>query len=328
MSKSLGFPLGNEILPALDRHFASSLHLLEPIHDFVDYFYPGHGAESPNAEDVLGMLETARYYNGIRKSGKGYRWREGAIESIRTRLVRLLGVFLWDLQSRVTDGALVALRGLVRKLGPRTVYVTFNYDLNLEMALSAERVPYSYGIPCPADGVIVLKPHGSINWFQTQHLDWNASEDDWFCLGEDFAAYKGFAFPEKLAVLRFKEPVLIAPYPNKQVEFETLKRVWTSFSSAIHTAPRILIAGYSLPDVDRLARLVLRRSGPRHHVGKPLTVVNPDPTAEAKFKGYVAPDCLFRMEYFENWVETITSKQMIWKSNRRFQSDAPHAARV
>src|SRR5579864_1800597 len=52
---------------------------------------------------------------------------------------------------------------LVRSLGKRDAIVSFNWDVLPELAFRRNAVPYFYWRD--AGGNVLLKPHGSINWF-------------------------------------------------------------------------------------------------------------------------------------------------------------------
>jgi hypothetical protein len=105
------------------------------------------------------MLDTAEQHNEIRGGSRGYKWRSGEINLIRNHFLKLIGLYLWSFQDTFLKlGKNNYLRIFVRTRSDKMVYVTFNYDLSLETALSLEKIPYSYGLPIPQDGLTVLKP--------------------------------------------------------------------------------------------------------------------------------------------------------------------------
>lgn len=279
---------------------------LDIIFDFLEDFYPTfdqNGTWYPLAEDVLGMLETAGAYIQLRSRGRGFRWRPGRVEAFRTRFIRLLTEYLWSFQDDLNTDSLSKLRDFVRKNGTNVVYITFNYDILLETALSLEGIPYSYSLSLFPNYVIILKPHGSINWFKAKDVRKNSLKGSWQKLGPNIAVITSLK-KDGLRFRKWKESVLVPPTPNKQIEMHELKKIWTSFSSAIHTTNKLLIAGYSLPDADRLARLVIRRAGPRYGNCKEILVINPS-KVENIYKKCVSPLCKWIPMRFENWVTTI-----------------------
>ena len=139
------------------------------VNSFCDYFYPSlvrAKAEFPDAEDMLGMMDAAQEYDSIRGRGRGYKWRTGYLLDARRQLVRLIGEFLWSFQDAAKFEKLGFIRNIVRRHPSNTIFVTFNYDLLLETALTLEGVEFSYAVDkTNSSRNVILKPHGSINWF-------------------------------------------------------------------------------------------------------------------------------------------------------------------
>lgn len=289
---------------------------LVPVINFLEYFYPAFRRDRlwcPPAEDVLAMMEVALEYYKIRSPiSKGNRWRDDIVRSMRSRLLRLLCEYLWSFQESIRLSEFGTFRNFVRANGNQVIYITFNYDLLLESALSAEQIPFCYTLQFPPDGVAVLKPHGSINWFQKatklppsvpaydlgSHIDPRGVEEHeqaeciQVCLTLD---------PKVLGFRTWKEPVIIPPTPTKQIENPDLRRIWASFASAVHTTKHLEIIGYSLPAADRLARLVLRKAGPPHSHRRRITVVNPG-RVKKNYRETISKTCKFERLFFSDWV--------------------------
>ena len=318
-SKSFGLPLADKLLQDMIAwHRARGNNSqLERIFKFLEYFYPAFRRNRswfPPAEDVLAMMEVALEYYKIRSPiSRGNFWRDDEVRNRRSTFLRLLCEYLWSFQEKIQLKEFSLFREFVRANGTKVIYITFNYDLLLESALSAEQIPFSYTLQFNSDEVAVLKPHGSINWFKKgtklrddvevfdlgTHVDQRGMEesnpDDCIqvCLTLD---------PKLLGFRKWKEPVIIPPTPMKQVENPDLKRIWASFSSAIHATPRLEIIGYSLPAADRLARLVLRKAGPPHHHNRRIMVVNPGRVKKI-YRDAIWKGCKFQRIKFHEWVE-------------------------
>lgn len=303
VSKSMDIPLATDLLKEM-FHWDGACRPLDILYDFLEFAYPtfrrSGGHWYPLAEDVLGMLVVAQQYNGIRGRSRGYRWRKGLLEQVGDRFLRLLGGYLWSFQNSTMD-SYHPLRRFVRMFRNRAVYVTFNYDLGLETALSCEGIPYSYGIPIPTKGVSVIKPHGSINWFyKTEHFPKGESEN-WFDLGSKIVC-NCFLLPHKEWVDR--PPAIVPPSPFKTIEVDEFRRMWTSFSSVVHSIADLTIVGYSLPQADRLSRLILRRSvlASRKHR---IFVVNPDRDIGRVYKENLSDTVFLIPRMFEEWVQIL-----------------------
>lgn len=275
------------------------------IEAFCDYFYPGIDRTKgnyPDAEDMLGMMEAAQEYDGVRGRGRGYRWRAGYIADARKQLVRLLGEFLWSFQREELFGKIDHIRNIVRAHNSNTVFVTFNYDLLLETALTLEGIEFSYAIDRKnSTRNVVLKPHGSINWFYKSEFSrvrkWQESECASFL--DKVFVWEGI-YPEFIDRKINPSYILIAPTPHKQIEYDFLKKQWTSFSSSIHSSPNITIVGYSLPAADRLARVVIRRSGSPHNVYRRITVIDPG-ELENHYRQIVSSRITYVQDYCQNY---------------------------
>lgn len=318
VSRPFGLPLANALLGDMIQWHQLRGHIapLERVFDFLEYFYPAFrrdGSWFPPAEDVLAMMEVALEYCKIRSpSSRGNPWREEEVKSRRSSLLRLLCEYLWSFQETINFRDFSIFRQFVRTNGARIIYITFNYDLLLETALSAEKIPFTYGLQFPSRGVAVLKPHGSINWYKKKtklHPDVET-----FNLGEcrDQRGNKlhepgeGIKVcltlnPRTLHFTKWKEPVIIPPTPMKQIENPDLKRIWAAFSSAIHTAKRLEVIGYSLPVADRLARLVLRKAGPPHSHSRRIIVVNPGKVKKT-YQDAISRTCQFERLFFHDWI--------------------------
>ena len=289
---------------------------LERIFEFLEYFYPAfrrNHTKFPLAEDVLAMMEVALEYNKIRSSiSRGNRWRDGEIQNRKSTFLRLLCEYLWSFQESIRLTKFLPFQKFVRANGTGVIYVTFNYDLLLESALSVEQIPFSYTLQFNRNEVSVLKPHGSINWFKKStnlatgtgafvlgdHIDaWGVVRND----PGDCIKVCPTLNPATLKFRKWREPVIIPPTPMKQVENPDLKRIWASFSSAINATPRLEIIGYSLPVADRLARLVLRKAGPPHHHRRNIIVVNPG-RVKKTYREAICEGCNFEKIKFDKWV--------------------------
>jgi hypothetical protein len=310
LSKAFGLPLADELLSKMIQWHASrpTSGAIEPILEFIEFFYPGFAPRTgqfPAAEDVMGMLDSAEEYSGLRQSdNRGFRWRGDKVPQLRFRFNKLLAQYLWSFQTdfeKVGYAPLDRLRRFVRQRGARVAYVTFNYDLLLETALSLEGMPYSYRLDPSGQTITVLKPHGSINWF-IRSPSKIFSSTLWTEFGPSISIFNEL----ELSALpfsddRWKQVALVAPTPHKQIELLEMRKTWTSFSSAVMGTRRLTAIGYSMPDADRMARLVIGRAGPRFSQSRRITVINPA-DLRATYGRYVSPNCVFVLKKFEDYV--------------------------
>lgn len=314
LSKDFGLPLARELLFEMRKCICDlgEESQLKQVYQFLQFFYPGFspsGQSYPDIEDVLGMLDVAEAYAELRGKYPGYRWRQEKVRQIQGKLNRMLGKYLWTFQEKYADknyAGIESLRKFVRRRTTRVTYITFNYDLLLETALSLECIPYSYSLAPKSNIVTVLKPHGSINWFlKNNGRPPSSHSTKWESFGIEIAITRCLD-PREIMFKGngWKKAAIITPTPNKQIEMPVMEKIWTTFSSSIHTTPKLFIIGYSMPDADRLARLVLNRAGPIHSASRQITVVNPS-NIEAVYEKNVSPNCIFVPEKFKKWNQTF-----------------------
>jgi hypothetical protein len=176
------------------------------------------------------------------------------------------------------------LRPFIDQLVPEDTLITFNYDLVVETAL------YNRGLWNPSDGygielqglprvceskkfptlIPLYKLHGSLNW------DHSALQLRFF-YDNGSPIFPGYLEDER--------PSLSVKYQGKHAgnwmmpsfikEFSApgLLSVWTKAFEAVQRAEEVVVIGYSLPEADSAACLLLGTSG---MAGKRLTLVNPE----------------------------------------------------
>lgn len=113
----------------------------------------------------------------------------------------------------------------------RDTVITFNYDLCLEGGLRRHAAAYYYpGIDVNANGIGIIKLHGSVNW--TEGAD----------AVETHSSYEDIREKEQT-------PLLIPPTWNKGIH-RAFGEVWRSAIAALSEATRVFVIGYSMPTTD------------------------------------------------------------------------------
>ncbi|WP_421938094.1 SIR2 family protein [Phenylobacterium sp.] len=190
-----------------------------------------------------------------------------------------------------------------RRLQPNDIVLTFNYDVLLERALDQAGVPYrlfpyrfkelhAYGgtLDDSRHEVIVLKVHGSVDWFDDRrylHLrdafarqgaDPDQAHDPVFGKGCPWTLAALVDGPrhnddplQHLFLLKEIEafyedppmftiaPSLISPSTQKLVYSSYVRDFWTGMGDAGWANFRLVVIGYSLPQHDDYARQILYR---------------------------------------------------------------------
>lgn len=193
-----------------------------------------------------------------------------------------------------TEGAttahVAALLGMVNEkskpTGGNTV-ITFNYDTIFEDALTRLEVPWTYGYSERSmegfyqsvrfvgtkkddwgrgrepNAVPVLKLHGSVNW---------TIKPKGGPTGPQLSIFRSYD------ALRSADqvPRLVPPTWSKTVE-DHLSVPWQHAIERLHTATRIIIIGFSMPETDLHFRYLLAAGLQRNASLRKIVFVNPDP---------------------------------------------------
>jgi hypothetical protein len=196
----------------------------------------------------------------------------------------------------------------VRRVRPRDVIVTFNYDLLLESALDLVGVPYrrfpnrysdvgpgmsTIDSDAEAEEVLVLKPHGSVDWATRAPYDSQLAYMQQLqgAAGADYTRSRDLLFGEnsvsttrpltegprpesdplrELEVIEdldayyattnvayFHPPFVLAPSEAKQLYGTPLRSLWKGLAVHGFGWAGVGIIGYSLPPADPYSGLVL-----------------------------------------------------------------------
>lgn len=177
----------------------------------------------------------------------------------------------WDLRRLVSEiyGAADAPNDLnlynlllTNKIPPNSAitFISLNYDLVLEHALSGARAPWYYAhvsttVDCDQSGIEVIKPHGSLNWLFKGNVPFVSITTD--CR---LASVAHRSFVEN----RFREALIIPPTQVKDTlntretqapeTRELLSKLWKRMADALIAASRVFIIGYSFPSTDHHLR--------------------------------------------------------------------------
>lgn len=177
----------------------------------------------------------------------------------------------WDLRRLVSEiyGAVDAPADrnvyhlLLRNKIPRDDTITFislNYDLVLEHALTHATAPWYYAhVSTTVDrdqrGVQVIKPHGSLNWLFERNVPSVSITTDYRIGPVTHRCCLENRFKEAMIIppTHLKQPVNI-PETQALETRELLSKIWQSMADALNSAARVYIIGYSFPSTDHHLR--------------------------------------------------------------------------
>jgi hypothetical protein len=294
VSASCGIAVAKDLLrESISRLASRDSHKTKEVHSLLRYLYPGFDDELgnyPNIEDFLNLLEMAKTFNS-EEFIESSLWPRERLNGASRIVLKAVTDYLWGCVQSAEK--LVPIREFAtRHLKPNDVVITFNWDVTLERGLYERddfSIPYFYSRDKSEEDFVILKPHGSIDWFKKSALPENARKGAQ-SLDQEVCVYPHFSFAKDPKVSSL-QPVIVPPVTAKEFQFNCLRKTWRSVYRAISDATELIVIGYSLPKEDQFARLVFRRAIRSNQIKADrgdkrqlkLTVVNPDDTVANTF---------------------------------------------
>lgn len=187
--------------------------------------------------------------------------------------------------------------------------VTFNYDTIMERPLiergvSKKKIYFDRIVAKEADGTrryadekflhpLILKLHGSVNWrcsrkYFDQLITGQIDSAEKIVVWSDD---KNSAVPDD-----DESPLIIPPIPNKPITASSLFQfLWTLAYEYMHEAKKIVIAGYSCPPTDTLARTMFSQFKSRKL--EEIFVVDPNAMALKSYRDMFEPRTAARAKW-------------------------------
>jgi hypothetical protein len=321
VSASSGIPVAKDLLKNALLHEGNNKHRSKEINRALQYLYPDFDERFksfPNIEDFLNLLEMARVFNS-EDYVESSLWPKERVTRAQEIVLSVISEYIWSFSTR-PEGPAQSLRDyLSHQVSHNDVIVTFNWDLLIEQAIEGlkrpPKVEYQYSRDSDQKKLVLLKPHGSVNWFDKES---NATLE----------SLNGTDLDSKIKLVNFSDlllsrdtfaaiPLLVAPLANKDFSSHSvLSETWTSVYKAVSDATSLYILGYSLPKEDQFSRFVLRRAlrqnilriNKKEKGGLRVTVVNPDENAEGTFARLVDREKIefrFHRAYFDDYVRAL-----------------------
>jgi len=319
-SAGLGYPLVNDLLIRLWPRLDSDLR--EGLQKVVAFHHPGFAASRatsyPSIETLLSeMVSNEDLFEASRAAPGGFTL--GALRKVRRGL--LLAIVDWfheianDYRSAPPTW-LTEFAAHVKKTS--ATVISFNWDLVLESLLFDEESEPNYGLDDSLEGPILVKPHGSLNWFGGRAATNIKAEHKHLLHTEGDRAVFRFRHFRAPRGKRSYMPLIIPPVSNKRFARPIFRDLWRRSVSELSKAGRVTFLGYSLPDADLHARFILRfgfdnqeqgellPGGKRAaHTGRAITtIVNPDINAARRIEGIVGSACKWKPMFVKDWAET------------------------
>lgn len=187
-------------------------------------------------------------------------------------------------------------------------FITFNYDLIIDVGLEALSMQYNYSLEDSNFSEIpLLKLHGSLNWFdkygKIKIYPWpdkeylsnllsdeikkeNEDEDEVGLItfrNPDPKIYHKFLPIGSEIIKSGRVPLIVPPTLNKFKYQEQLKNIWSKAASVLSEAELVFIIGYSMPETDVFFKYLYSLGIDSPNFFSKLVVINSDGNLGRKF---------------------------------------------
>lgn len=311
-SAGLGYPLTFDLLVRLWEQLDDSLK--DDLAKVIKFHHTSFDAKSftsfPNVEVLLSKIHVnLELFDASRVEVGGF--KKEKLEEIRQGILSQTAFWFHDL-SKSVDPNKTSQKWLKRfrqkLISENAVIISFNWDLVLEKLLFDKELDgQSYGFAPLADGPILLKPHGSLNWFDASQAKYITQDRRVPIFGENRDAV--YAFLRYRAPISKREreytPLIIPPIYLKDFGKPVFQALWKSAMSYLSTAKNVFFLGYSMPEFDLHAQFVMRCGFYNQVYGQPrkkggrttatglahVAIVNPDQAAALRIEAIVGEKC-------------------------------------
>lgn len=193
-------------------------------------------------------------------------------------------------------------------------FLTFNYDLLLEVAAYTAGLGVDYGISEEPDDnysrlIPIIKLHGSLNWSTVGdevvplYLSefYEATPDNAIPMfRKDMSSFPLRIADNLASKIRGSDgvPVIVPPSWNKFRSYSSISGVWARAAKELSEATAIYIAGYSLPETDSFFKQLYALGTHGDTWLKRIRVYNPDESRGPTFKAMLGPSATDAYEFF------------------------------
>lgn len=322
LSAGLKFPtirnLLEEIWPRL-RHAGLADELADVVRFHHPNFNPMLTATFINAEQLLSEMKANEQLFDSSRPATG-RFTSVELEHRRQGLLLEVAAWFHELQAKALVNPPAWLNRLVDRIKrEHAQIISFNWDLVLDEVLFGNDLRRrSYGLG-RRSGVRLLKPHGSLNWFEETNGRYLKVTKKFRLTGkrpDRVFAFRPYRAPT--STRRSYMPLIVPPVLNKEFESPLFHRLWQETVSMLSTASEVRFLGYSLPQADFHARFILRCGFHNQEHGElnangrrkaatgraMVTIVDPDPTVAPRIEDAVGWPCQYAPGTVEDWIDT------------------------
>lgn len=326
-SAGLGFPLTSDLLVRLWDRIDDPLK--KRLRQVITFHHPGFNPKRfssfPNVEQLLSemlvneeLFDASRQYEG--------RFTKAALSKLQSDLLLKIGDWFHEISKGVDASGpkvpwLQEFRDRIER--ENAAIISFNWDLILdELFFGGSVDETSYGFANgQREGPILLKPHGSLNWFEETQGRY-LKDKKRALIFEGNTEQRVYAFREPRAPVsssgRIYTPLIVPPVYLKNFESPVFQTLWKNCTAALSTAREVVFLGYSMPAADLHAQFIMRcgfqnqiegelgHSGHRKKAtgAAEVIIVNPDRGAAERIAAVAGPkhECRWISTPVADWI--------------------------
>ncbi len=320
-SVGLGFPTINNLLQNIWPRLENA-GIATEVRDIIRFHHPKFDPEKAksfvNVEGLLSeMKANEQLFYFSRPASGGFTKEE--LTSRRQRFLLEIASWFHELKENAAHSPPVWLTSLVNQMKEENAQIiSFNWDLVLdELLFGSDLTREHYGFGRKKPGPRLIKPHGSLNWFEYSTGRYLNADKKILLTGEgDTAIYAFKPYRAPQSSKREYMPLIVPPVFNKEFAGRHFQNLWRKSVSILSNATEVRFLGYSLADADFHARFILRcgfynqehgalsKLGTRRPAtGKArVTVVDLDAKAHDRIQAAVGWRCEFAEGKIEDWI--------------------------
>jgi hypothetical protein len=323
LSAGLGFPTIKTLLPLMWDTIAKA-GFAEDLAKVIRFHHPDFNASRPesypNIEQLLSEIQAnSQLFDSSRPATGNFTTEH--LNDIQQKLLLEISKWFLELQRtalRRPPEWFSRLTSDMKSSGAQIV--SFNWDLLLDKTLfGSELNKGSYGFDASHLGTRLLKPHGSLNWYEHKSGRFLSKDKVFNLVGEGSSQILSFKpFRAVKSDKRDYMPLIVPPIYTKTFDKELFSHIWREAVSVLSVATEVRFFGYSLPDADFHARFILRCGFHNQEFGSlqddgtrgaptgraRVVIVDPDPAGAGaeRIERAVGWRCISNVMTVEEWV--------------------------
>lgn len=322
LSAGLNFPTIHNLLPKMWPRLKKA-NLSKELSKVIRFHHPNFNSTKretyPNIEQLLSEMQAnAELFDSSRPAIGNFTSKH--LEERQDRLFFELANWFHELHERALNKPPSWLLELVKKMkAEQAIIISFNWDLVLDQLLFGDELSRSsYGIDDSGPAPVLVKPHGSLNWYEQRSGRYLKPTKKFRLVGQGSSkvwAFKPYRAPR--SERRRYMPLIVPPVYMKDFQGDLFRHLWQTTVSVLSTASEVKFLGYSLPAADFHARFILRCGFYNQEAGRLLTngdraaptgrakvtVVDPEPSAFKRIEDMIGWPCEQHRQEIAKWVQ-------------------------